>query len=231
MRYPAALLVAALLPWLSACAVPQGQDTAADMAYERLPDEIAGFRKSRPAPVAPEAAGPPQGEIIAQYLHPSQARVGIITLTAHPGAPDGETGPEVEAVLEGMSRAAMVVVAARGESGTARRFDARESRTGLGVRCVDVQVLAQQPRRDLGCARLMDGRVVLVLIAAPDVPINKRDIREPLVALTLRLLISLAGAVPGGNAPSADPLPSGPSENLPLQERLLPRGRGPVLRT
>ncbi|TPG48403.1 hypothetical protein EAH89_22745 [Roseomonas nepalensis] len=224
-----ALLLLALL-LLGACSARSAPGLTTAGAFDRLPDEIAGFHKTRPD----ETAG---SGLVARFANPNRASASIHALppTARGDARDGEDGPEVSAAVEVFARATIVDAASRRENATLRHFGARVAEAGPAARCLDVQVRGEIPRRQLGCAAMLERRVFVVTVVAPETVEPRNGARDPLLAVTMRLLGALSGQPPGvgpGSAEPALPLPAAspppPPRRAPLPPPVL---LGPAYRT
>ncbi|WP_338663662.1 hypothetical protein VQH23_00550 [Pararoseomonas sp. SCSIO 73927] len=226
----AAPLLVALLPLLAACGGRAAPDAGAEEAFTRLPEEIAGFRKQRPERGAGRTT-------IARYASPTQASASIHALdpTRRPGARDGEDEPEVGDAVEVFARAAAVDAASRRENATLRHFGARVAEAGPAARCLDIQLRGTAPRRQIGCATMLQRRVFIVMMMAPEAADPRRGPRDPLLAVTLRLIGAIAGLPPepmpamaAPEAPAPVTTPSGaapppPAPRPPAARRPRPR--------
>ncbi|MCR0981555.1 hypothetical protein [Roseomonas populi] len=231
LRRAAPLLVALLL---AACGGRTPPGLSAEEAFSRLPEEIAGFRKQRPDKGAGRTT-------IARYASPTHAAASIHALdpTPRPGARDGEDGPEVGQAVEVFARAAAVDAASRRENATLRHFGARVAETGPAARCLDVQVRGELPRRQIGCATMLERRVFMVMMMAPEAADTRRGARDPLLAVTLRLIGALSGmppepepaaVEPEAPAPVVAPPPPAPRPPAPRRPRPRPAPSGPMWR-
>jgi len=232
------ILAAILLPMLAACGGRAGPGLTAEAAFARLPEEIAGFQRSRP-----DGA---EGAVIARYAHPNRASASVLAV---PLAAPGDRRPadaerEADAAVEAFARATVTDAAARRENATLRHFGARAGEAGPTARCLDVQLRGALPRRQIGCASLLERRVFLVTMVAPEEADARRGPRDPLLAVTLRLIGALSGAPPEVEAqpagtPTADadlPPPPGaappaPPRAAPPRPRPKPPVQGPLWRT
>ncbi|MFH5924811.1 hypothetical protein [Roseomonas xinghualingensis] len=225
MHSRAALLIAVLLPLLAACGGRAAPEFSVETAYARLPDEIAGFRKIRPEDTA--------RSIVARYAHPNHSAGSVHTLApARAGTGDAEVG----AAMEILARATVTEATAQRENATLRHFMARAAETGPVARCLDVQLRGEFPRRQLGCAVLLEGRVFLVMMIAPEAVDGRRGLRDPLLAVAMRLIGALSGTPPE-ILPVEEALPEPPEAAPPAPPRPAPRPRpqrqgvGPTWRT
>jgi hypothetical protein len=224
----AAPLFALLLPLLAACTGRSAPELTPAEAFARLPEEIGGFHKAPPEGGRAETA-------IASYTHPNRSAGSIHALppTGHSNARDGEDVPEISAAVESIARATVAEATARRENVTLRHIGARVSETGPIARCLDVQFRGEQPRRQLGCATLLDRRVFVVMMVEPEAAERRRGARDPLLALTLRLIGTLSG-LPLEPVPAEEPLPlppqAAPPAPAPAPKRPAPaRPRLPAL--
>ncbi|MBP0492038.1 hypothetical protein [Roseomonas indoligenes] len=231
LRRVAPLLVA-LLPLLAACAGRVAPDRGVEEAFARLPEEIGGFRKQRPD-------GDAGRTTIARYDSPTHATASIHALepTRRADARDGEEGPEVGQAVEVFARAAAVDAASRRENATLRHFGARVAEAGPAARCLDIQLRGAVPRRQIGCATMLQRRVFLVMMMAPEAADPRRGARDPLLAVTLRLIGALSG-LPPEPMPAAEP-PEAPAPVVapppapppaPRRPRPRPAPAGPMWR-
>ena len=209
----AAPLLVALLPLLAGCGGRAAPQLAIETAFARLPEEVSGFRKSRPE----RGAG---GTVIAHYAHPNRSAASVHALepSQRPGAGEGGEEPEVGAAMEVFARAAAVDAAARRENVTIRHFAARAAETGPAARCLDVHLRGEIPRRQLGCATMVERRVFIVMMLAPEAADPRQGLRDPLLAAAMRLIGALSGAPPDP-APAPEALPM---EALPPPPALAP---------
>jgi len=224
MNSRAAPLLAALLPLLAACGGRAAPEFSPETAYARLPDEIAGFRKSHPDDTT--------RSIIALYTHPNRA-AGSVHSLAPARLENGEA--EVGAAMEILARATATEATARRENATMRHFMARAAETGPAARCLDVQLRGEFPRRQLGCAALLEGRVFLVTMIAPEAADERRGLRDPLLAVTIRLIGALSGTPPEvlsvEEALPEPPKAAPPPPPKPAPRRPRRQGIGPTWRT
>ncbi|WP_458096066.1 hypothetical protein [Roseomonas sp. WA12] len=199
-------LLTALVPLLAACGGRATPDLAADIAFARLPEEVSGFRKSRPE----RGAG---STVIARYVHPNRSAASVHALEPSQRRNAGEGGdePEVGAAMEVFARAAAVDAASRRENVTIRHFVARAAEAGPSSRCLDVQLRGEAPRRQLGCATMLERRVFVVMLLAPESADPRQGLRDPLLAAAMRLIGALAGITPE----PAPPESAAPEEALP----------------
>jgi hypothetical protein len=232
MQRRAAPILAALLPLLAACGGRAPPPLSAEAAYARLPEEIGGFRKSRPE----------EGQartIIARYAHPNRSAALIHALppTSRGNAQDGEEALEVGAAVEVFARALVNKATARQENVTLRHFGARLAEPGPAARCLDAHLRSEEPRRQLGCAAMLERRVYFVMMVAPESVDARRGLRDPLLAVTMRLIGALSGQPPEPVPASADEvLPPPPEAAPPAPKRPAPPrptrpGSGPTWRT
>lgn len=207
-------LLVAIAPLLGACAGSATSGLTTEGAFARLPEEIGGFHKTRPD----SSNGP---GLIARFANPNRASVSVHALppTRRPGARDGEDGPEVSTAVEVFARATAVDAASRREDATFRHFGARVAESGPSARCLDVHLRGEAPRRQLGCAAMLDRRVFVVTLVAPETVEPRHGARDPLLALTMRLLVALAG-----HPPEPERAEAAPAAELPLP---LPGARPP----
>jgi len=231
----AALLLAGLLPLVAACGGRPAPVLTAQEAYQRLPDEVGGFRKSRPERGAGDT-------VVARYAHPSQAAATVHALS--PGARrdggDGSESPEVGEAIELFARAVAVDAASRRDTVTLRHFSARAAEAGPSARCLDAQMRGELPYRQLGCATRLDRRVFVVMLLAPDAADGRRGLRDPLLAVTMRMIGALSNT-PMEPVPAADldlPPPPPAAEAppprrapAPAPRRPRPAGSGPTWKT
>ncbi|MBI0536789.1 hypothetical protein D9599_14525 [Roseomonas sp. KE2513] len=210
----ALLLLVTITPLLGACAGSATSGLTTEGAFARLPEEIGGFHKSRPD----DSNGP---GLIARFAHPNRASASVHALppTRRSGARDGEDGPEVSAAVEVFARATAVDAASRREDATFRHFGARVAESGPSARCLDVHLRGETPRRQLGCAAMLDRRVFVVTLVAPETVEPRQGARDPLLAITMRLLVALSG-----RAPEPERAEAAPAIELPLP---LPGARPP----
>ncbi|MFC0386756.1 hypothetical protein [Muricoccus vinaceus] len=222
-------LLAALLPLLGACGGRSSAGLSTGDAFARLPEEIAGFHKTRPE--IPRGSG-----LVARFDHANRASASVLAMppSSRSDARDGEDGPEVSAAMEVFARATLVDAASRRENATLRHFGARLAEAGPAARCLDVQVRGDVPRRQLGCAAMLERRVFVVTMIAPESVEPRNGARDPLLAVTLRLF----GALSGLADPWADealPLPAAVPPAPPRRAPALPRPMlspgGPTFRT
>lgn len=227
----AALLLAGLLPLLAACGGRSAPGLTVQEAYARLPEDIGGFRKSPPE----RGAGP---TVIARYAHPNRAAASVHALepSGRRDARDGEDDPEVGAAMETFARVIAVDAASRRETVTLRHFGARAAENGPAARCLDVYLRGEVPRRQLGCATMLERRVFVVMMVAPEAADVRRGLRDPLLAVTIRLIGALAGGIPEALAAEDEPLPpppvaAPPAPPLPVPRRPRAPPLGPTWRT
>lgn len=196
-----------LLPLLGACSGPVAPGPSTEGAFARLPQEIGGFHKSRPDDGSARS-------LVARFENPNRASFSVHALppAVRPDARDGEDGPEVSAAVEVFARATVVDAATRRENATFRHFGVRVAEAGPAARCLDVQLGGEIPRRQLGCAAMLDRRVFVVTLVAPEAVEPRHGARDPLLAVTMRLFGALSGQAP-------DPAPA---EAVPTAERPLP---------
>lgn len=217
-------LLAALVPLLAACGGRATPDLAADIAFARLPDEVSGFRKSRPE----RGAG---NTVIARYVHPNRSAASVHALepSQRPNAGEGGDEPEVGAAMEVFARAAAVDAASRRENVTIRHFGARAAEAGPSSRCLDVQLRGEAPRRQLGCATMLERRVFVVMLLAPESADPRQGLRDPLLAAAMRLIGALAGITPEP-APPEEALPAPPAAvPAPPRRPAPPRARPAII--
>jgi hypothetical protein len=229
MSRRAALALAALLPLLAACGGRSAPELTIEEAYARLPEEIGGFRKSWPE----RGAG---STVIARYAHPnrSAASVHALPTSRRAEARGDEEDPEVGAAMETFARAVAVDAASRRENVTLRHFGARAAEAGPAARCLDVSLRGEVPRRQLGCATMLERRVFIVMMLAPEGADLRRGLRDPLLAVTMRLIGALAGGPPEALPVEADdPLPPPAAPPAPPAAPRRPRvpTLGPTWRT
>ncbi|HEY8610810.1 MAG TPA: hypothetical protein VIL69_05895 [Roseomonas sp.] len=229
-------VLAALLPLLAACSGRTDPELSAEQAFARLPEEIAGFRKSRPE-------GGANRTILARYAHPNHSAGSVHALgpSDRAAARDGDEEPEVGAAMEVFARATMADAASRRENATLRHFGARAAETGPTARCLDVQLRGDVPRRQLGCATMLERRVFIVMMLAPEAADGRRGLRDPLLAVTMRLIGALSGMPPEPipAAETGEPLPpppvaappAPPAPRPPAARRPRPSSSGPLWRT
>ncbi|SHK43174.1 hypothetical protein SAMN02745194_04905 [Roseomonas rosea] len=211
MSRRAALALAALLPLLAACGGRSAPELTVEEAYARLPEEIGGFRKSWPERGAP-------GTVIARYAHPNRSAASVHALppARRTEVRDGEEDPEVGAAMETFARGVAVEAASRRENVTLRHFGARAAEAGPAARCLDVYLRGDAPRRQLGCAAMLERRVFVVMMLAPESADLRRGLRDPLLAVTMRLIGALAGGAPEAiPADADDPIPPPPAAAPP----------------
>ena len=229
MSHRALPLLAALLPLLGACAGRSSAGLSTGDAFARLPQEIAGFHKTRPD--TPSGSG-----LVARFNNANRASASVLAMppSARSDARDGEDGPEVNAAMEVFARATLVDAASRRENATLRHFGARLAEAGPSARCLDVQVRGEVPRRQLGCAAMLERRVFVVTMIAPESVEPRNGARDPLLAVTLRLFGALSGLA-DATAEDALPLPGarppGPPLRAPAPSRPLLAPGGPAFRT
>lgn len=231
-------LLAVLLPLLGACSASSTPGLTTASAFDRLPNEIAGFQKTRPG----DGTGP---SLVARFANPNRASASVLALppTGRADARDGEDGPEVSAAVEVFARATVVDAASRRENATLRHFGVRVAEAGPAARCLDVQVRGEIPRRQLGCAAMLERRVFVVTVVAPEAVEPRHGARDPLLAVTMRLFGALSGQAPEALPPSAapteqalplpaaNPPPAPPPRPTPPPARLLAPPAGPTFRT
>ncbi|MBP0444872.1 hypothetical protein J8J14_08750 [Roseomonas sp. SSH11] len=227
MHRRAALLLAGLLPLMAACGGRSAPELTAQEAFARLPEEVSGFRKFRPERGAAET-------VIARYASPNRAAASVHALApnARAMARDGEEHPDVGGAIENFARSVAVDAASRRENVTFRHFGARASEAGPTARCLDVYLRGENPRRQLGCATMLERRVFVVMMLAPEGTDIRRGLRDPLLAVTMRLIGALAGSVP--EAPPAEveeelPVPPAAAPPSPAPRRPAPRPARPPL--
>ena len=225
-------LLAVLLPLLGACSARSTPGLTTAGAFDRLPNEIAGFQKTRPG----DGTGP---SLVARFANPNRASASVLALppTGRADARDGEDGPEVSAAMEVFARATVVDAASRRENATLRHFGVRVAEAGPAARCLDVQVRGEIPRRQLGCAAMLERRVFVVTVVAPEAVEPRHGARDPLLAVTMRLFGALSGQpleAPTEQAlplPAVSPPPAPPPRPVPPPARLPAPPMGPTFRT
>ena len=209
-----------LLPLLPACGGRAAPELTAEQAFARLPDEIGGFRKARPEN--------PGRTVIARYANPNRAAASVLALP--PGRADAEEERELGAAVEVFARATVADAASRRENATLRHFGARAGEAGPMARCLDVQLRGAVPRRQLGCASLLERRVFMVTMVAPEAADGRSGARDPLLAVTMRLIGALSGAPPEPMPVAAPEVeaPAPPPVARPRAPAPRPRPRAPA---
>jgi len=231
----AALLLAGLLPLVAACGGRPAPLLSVQEAYQRLPEEVGGFLKSRPERGAGET-------VVARYVHPNQSAATVHALppSARSGARDGSDNQEVGEAIEVFARAVAVDAASRRDTVTLRHFNARAAEAGPAAHCMDAQMRGETPHRQLGCATMLQRRVFVVMLLAPEAADARRGLRDPLLAVTMRMIGALSDTPMDPVTPADLDLPAPPpAADAPPPRRAAPApprrprpaGTGPTWKT
>lgn len=225
MHCRAVLPLLALL--LASCGGRALPEPVPESVTGRLPQEIDGFRRLPPE-------GTP-GTLLARYAHPNGSALSIHALA--PSSRAGGEEAEVGVAMEVVARAVAVDAASRRENVALRHFAVRAAEAGPVARCLDAQLRGEIPRRQIACATLLERRVFLAMMLAPEAADMRRGLRDPLLGVTMRVIGALAGNPPEPVPAAAEaPLPPPPVAAPPAPPPPTPRrprlpGSGPTWRT